>query len=136
MELTAQNVHDVMRECLFKDDEMTDGLPNDPTLMIAHEGVTAIFGFHAERLENRREDIKSMLNQLPKSFRQDSGGGWSFLAACLRDDEYHWGEHKDVECLFALGCALGLSKCILGREHWHVLPGGMPYYVILVDKSE
>lgn len=131
MELTAENVHSIVVDCLFRDDEIENGKPKVP--MLTGTGVVRSFGFHAERLTSHRNDVADMLNQLPDTFKPESqggGGGWSFLNACVRKDGEQWGEHKDIEALVALGHALGMVKFPFPREMASVLPGGMPYIVI------
>ncbi len=125
MELTPDNVKKIILDCLFKDGE-------DHSKAVIVEGIINDFGFHPERLEKWKDSIIELLNQLPKTFRQNSGGGWSFLNACNRDDGEQWtGLHKDVEELFGLGMAIGKVKSQLPKDSWPALPGGMPYYVII-----
>lgn len=88
-------------------------------------------GFHPERLESHKQEIKNLLMGLPRQFREKEGGGWSFLQACMDKDGNQWGEHKDVEALVCLGIATGQAKFQLPRDMWKVLPGGMPYFVVL-----
>jgi hypothetical protein len=123
MELTSKNVSEVFSDCLFKDGE-------DTTFAVKAEGIINDFGFNPERLVSHKEEIKSMLLQLPKEFKQSSGGGMSFLQACMDEKGYQWGEHRDMEQLFALGIAAELCICLMPRELWIALPGGMPYYVV------
>lgn len=72
-----------------------------------------------------------MLSELPKEFKKESGGGMSFLNACNTSKGEQWtGEHAKMEQLFALGIASGMVECLLPRELWSSLPGGVPYYVV------
>lgn len=121
--LTAENVTQTMMNCLFHDGE-------DHTNFVKAEGITRNFGFHPDRLEESKQDIIDYLTQLPANFRKSGGGGWSFLQACMTEDGRHWGEHHNMEDLFALGCAIGKCHCLVPRDMWHILPGGVPYYVI------
>lgn len=123
--LTAKNVLETLRRCLFKDGEET-------TDAVKVEGITAIMGFHPDRLEEQKAAIEAMLDELPEEFKQSSGGGWSFLNACNDRRGKQWtGLHKDMEILFCLGIATGRVRCQLPREVWPSLPGGVPYYIIL-----
>ena len=73
-----------------------------------------------------------MLSNLPASFQKESGGGMSFLKACEDSEGNQWtGLHKIMDQLFLLGQAAGLVKCLMPREVWGMLPGGVPYYVVL-----
>lgn len=123
MELTARNVHDTITKCLFSRDE-----PTEPHVKGC--GVLQDYAFHPDRLEEARADVASMLAQLDDSFKEGKGGGMSFLQACCRADGTQWGEHSDMEALFALGNALGLAKYPFPREMWPILPGGMPYVTV------
>jgi hypothetical protein len=122
-ELTATNVHDVFRKCLFNPGE-------DTSAAVIVEGIMSRFGFHPERLESNKQDVIDMLGQLPESFDEDKGGGMSFLNACVRRDGVQWGEHPTMELLFVLGMAVGRVKLCAPRSMWTMMPGGMPYFAI------
>ena len=122
--LTAENVNAVFMDCLFRDGEDT----SNPAV---GEGVLHKFGFHRERLEAHRDEIKQMLNCLPDNFQASKGGGWSFLNACMTKDGEQWGEHRSIEQLLALGLASGQATMLMPREMWKVLPGGMPYFSVV-----
>jgi hypothetical protein len=125
MNLTTENVTSIFKDCLFKDGENT----SNPVMS---EGITSKFGFHKERLESHKEDISEMLSKLPKEFQQNTGGGMSFLNACNDVDGRQWTSlHQVMEQLFVLGQAIEKVKCLMPRDMWKILPGGMPYYVVL-----
>lgn len=129
MELTAKNVEEIFTQALFtKDEDIADPRYNN---IMNGEAVMATYGFNGNRLEPRKEDVRAMLMQLPDNFFQSKGGGWSFLQACMRSDGVQWGEHRSIDMLVALGNALGLVKFALPRDMWEVLPGGMPYFIII-----
>lgn len=124
MKLTAQNVDAIVRDCLFREGEDTQN-------HIVGDAIVQKFGFHPDRLKAHTEDIREMLSDLPDEFHADKGGGMSFLNACMTRDGEHWGEHRDMGALFALGTAAGLAKMLMPRAMWNMLPGGMPYYAVL-----
>ena len=125
MELTSKKVELIFTDCLFKYGEDT----SDPAIA---EGITSGFGFNKERLESHKEDISTMLSQLPKEFQSNDGGGMSFLNACNNAKGEQWtGLHFVMEQLFSLGQACGKVKCLMPRDMWSVLPGGMPYYSVI-----
>ncbi|MGB5811756.1 MAG: hypothetical protein WBG86_14560 [Polyangiales bacterium] len=133
MELTAENVKATLDHCLFGE------MPEPGTEFIRAEGIIRTAVFHPDRLEEKREDVRSMLMQLPVEFiektddaPEGAGGGWSFLNACLRADGVHWGEHPWMDALFMLGAGLGLAANLMEGVPKNVLPGGMPYYVVLM----
>lgn len=124
--LTAQNVNEVFMDCLFRNGE-------DTSKAVTVEGIVSKFVFHPSRLESHKTDIKEMLSALPEQFQTDKGGGWSFLNACMTNDGEQWGEHQNMEQLFALGIATGQAKWLLPRDIWHSLPGGMPYVSVITS---
>jgi hypothetical protein len=124
MNLTAENVGKILKDCLFGEYEEKNNF-------VKVEGLMHTFIFHPERLENHRQEIYELLNELPDGFKKSVGGGMSFLAACEDKNGNQWGEHMHTEELFCLGIGLGLVSSPLPREMWHVLPGGMPYYTFI-----
>lgn len=132
--LTAENVSAIVRDCLYRDEEV----PQDgtiPTGAVIVEGVMSRLGFHPERLARHKAEIRELLLQLPEPFRQSKGGGWSFLNACYRQDGVQWGEHADIDALVTLGLATGQVSFPLVRPLWEVLPGGMPYFTVLDQEN-
>jgi hypothetical protein len=129
--LTAKAVHSVFMDCLFRDEELTDGQP--PEGFVEAHGVMAHVGFHPGRLKENSGKIKALLMELPETFRQKSGGGWSFLQACVDRFEEQWGEHVNVDELLCLGVASGQARILMPREMWSALPGGMPYFMIVEE---
>lgn len=119
-------------DCLFTDEETKDKsvaeLKKEAVLV---HGVANDFGFVSERVEKHRDEIASMLQDLPDEFHQKKGGGMSFLQACMDKDGNLWGEHRSIEQLVTLGIAIGQVKYCLPREMWSALPGGVPYLVVI-----
>lgn len=105
----------------------------DPEKTIIAEGVVHTFGFNADKLATHKQEIIDLLNELPDNFKEEVGGGWSFIQACVDKDGNHWGEHHSMEELFCLGIAIGRVKCLMPKAMWRILPGGVPYYVICKD---
>lgn len=134
MELSAENVVATVKKCLPEsvNQEEEKLLMNGeaPEGFVLAEGVRSRFAFRKSAVEQVREDVKSMLAQLPENFMKGKGGGWSFLQACMNKDEVQWGEHRNIDDLICLGSALGMVKFCMPREMWRALPGGMPYFVV------
>ena len=123
--LTPARVNEVFMDCLFAPGE-------DTSTAVVVEGILNKFGFHPVRLEKHREDVTELLSQLPAEFFPGTGSGMSFLNACNNRDGDLWtGEHRIMDMLFSLGLALELVVCLLPREVWEALPGGMPYYMVV-----
>lgn len=119
--INAERISEIITACLFQNDE-------DTSSAVKVQGIVRNFGFHPGRLEEHKTEIAEILRQLPEGFHND---GWTFLNACIDREGNQWGEHSNVEELFALGQAIGVVQCSLPREMWHMLPGGMPYYNII-----
>lgn len=121
--LTSSAVDILFRGCLVYNRE--DG--RDSKLV---EGIRTVFLFDPGKLSEKKEEIVAFLMELPESFREEKGGGWSFIQACMDKDGNHWGEHTHIEQLMTLGMGIDKVEYLLPREMWHALPGCMPYFVI------
>jgi hypothetical protein len=122
--LDPDQVNTIFMDCLFREGE-------DTSKHIKAEGVVRNVGFHSERLESHKAEITAMLDELPDEFKESGGGGMSFLNAYNDKHGNQWtGLHQRMEQLFQLGIGVGKVKCLMPREMWSVLPGGMPYYVV------
>ena len=130
MNLSSDNVQTIFMDCLYRDDEINGGAPPDGAILV--EGIVGKYGLHPARINSHKDEIKTMLTELPSAFKEGSGGGWSFLNACMTESGKQWtDEHRIMEQLFVLGMASGLVKNLLPREIWGSLPGGVPYYMIV-----
>lgn len=130
--IDSEAVEVVFISCLFKVEEVPDGKPPDDAVIA--EGIMHKVAFHRARLESNRQKVSDWLALLPKEFRKDGGGGWSFLNACVEVDGTQWtGLHQRMDQLFTLGIGLGLAKWQLPRAMWRILPGGMPYVEIATE---
>lgn len=125
--LTADKVKEVFVDCLFPDGTSVETMTIDAKLV---DCVTCKFGFDPVKIKLHKPEIHNLLKQLPEKFQELSGGGWSFLNACLDKDGKQWGEHSNIEQLLALGMAADLADFLMPREMWKMLPGGMPYFVV------
>lgn len=130
MKLEPQTVEKIFRDCLFQEGE-------DTSKHIPAEGITTNVGFHPDRLKQHHLEIVELLQELPSEFQEKHGGGWSFLNACEDKNGNLWtGLHSIMEQLFLLGIAIGQVKCLMPRQMWNALPGGVPYYVVLESASQ
>lgn len=125
--IEVEQLHSIIKDCLFKDEEIVDGKPVIEPVKV--KGITANFGFHPERLKAHTNEIAAMLRLLPKQFRKGEGDGWSFLNACVDINGNQWtGMHRDMEELIVLGIAIGKAGFCMPREMWAIMPGGVPYF--------
>lgn len=126
----ANKVRELLVACLYTDEEcaeLEEGQVPDNALKV--EGIVNNFAFHPERVEQRKEEIRDLLNEMPDEFHVDKGGGMSFLKMCNDKHGEHWAEHRTMGELIALGAAADMAKYCLPRELWSSLPGGVPYVV-------
>lgn len=124
MELTSEKVNEIFLDCLFLEEELEKDA-------IKVKGIVHSFSFHPVRVKAQKETITALLMELPATFQRNAGGGWSFLNACQTKNRVQWGEHTNVEQLFALGMAIDKVEYVFPRDMWNTLPGGMPYLVIV-----
>jgi hypothetical protein len=142
--LTAQRVEEILVDCLYygDDDEMPDPMPtldDHPDDMLIIDAIVDQYALRHAKVEEHFGEICDLLMQLPHEFRQTGGGGWSFLNSCVTADGEQWtGLHRTMAQLWALGIAAGVAAYQMPRDLWPILPGGMPYLVILdrVEGSE
>jgi hypothetical protein len=66
---------------------------------------------------------------LPKEFK--TGGGASFMNACMTVEGELWGQHQNIDELLCLGLAINKVKFFIPKEMWSALPGGMPFFVVI-----
>lgn len=120
MKLSSENVQKIFDECFSETGDKK-------VVGIVHE-----FVFDSNKLDENSDKINDMLRQLPENFMEGSGGGWSFLMACNDKNGEQWtGLHLRMEQLFALGEAIGKVESLFPRNMWKVLPGGVPYCVVI-----
>lgn len=132
MKLTRDNVIEVTRDCLYSPEEAPspeNSPPPEGAILV--EGIIRNWGFHPQRLESHREDVRSMLSELSDQFMLSKGGGWSFMNASFTKDETFWGDQQDAECLICLAIGLNLTKFQLPKFLWEAFPGGVPYVTVL-----
>lgn len=134
--IDAEQLEHIFLTCLFTEQE-TEGKKVEALkgIGVLVEGITATFCFVAERIEEYRDKIDSMVEQLPDAFWEARGGGYSFLNACHDREGHQWGEHRNMEQLVVLGIAIGRMEYCTPRSLWDSLPGGMPYVVVREKKK-
>lgn len=130
--IDTQDLEKTFVSCLYQENELAylpkGDKPKDAVLV---DGIRSNYGFHPQRLEQARTKVKGWLGLLPTEFHKDTGGGWSFLNACMTKDGHQWGEQPSVELLMVLGVGLKLAEYQLPKDLWKIMPGGVPYFCVL-----
>jgi hypothetical protein len=141
--LTADNVEDIFMDCLACHGELTEAQENWirsggdlPPGWVKITGLMMAAVLNEQRLKDNAGKIREMLEQLPEQFREERGGGWSFLNACMTADGRQWGEHRDIDRLLVLGIGCGQAKIVpIRKEFWPLLLGGMPYFSVIAQPA-
>lgn len=124
MELTTAIVRNIFLDCLIW--EMTP----DTAEVVIVEGLTKKVVFSVEKVKSHSDTIYALLNELPETFFDGRGGGWSFLNMAQDKNGNQWGEQINAQELMLLGIASGYMNYLLPRDVWFLLPGGVPYVVV------
>ena len=123
--LTPHAVDSVFEKCVAVGTEPS----NTPIIVAA--GIMGDAPFVTSKIDEHHGEIAALLEELPDTFKASGGGGMSFLNACEDRHGRLWtGVHGTMERLFMLGMAAGLVVCLMPRDMWSMLPGGMPYYMV------
>jgi hypothetical protein len=111
MKLTSQNVNDTLLKCLYREEEITrrgrEVIMKEAKIV---KGLQAQFGLKPSVVEEQRENIESMLMQLPPSFffREE---GESYVNAVVDGMGKQWTDfHQRVDELICLGLAIDAIK--------------------------
>lgn len=133
-ELNTENVDRIFADCMFRSEECKG--KNLYLFVNSIQNPTVKVGFHPERIEVHRHEIREMLSQLPDGFFPGSGDGASFLQACSTKDGQLWtGFHTEVEKLCLLGLASKQMRMLTpDAEIRPMLPGGMPYLSVEIEQ--
>jgi len=102
------------------------------------EGVTGLHKLRKKALNDNKQQIIDMLRELPDPFMEHTGGGRTFLNGCMTKDQQDiWtGLQSNVEQLLLLGLGIGKIKYTIQKEFWGILPGGVPYFMILGEPTK
>lgn len=138
-ELNIENVDRIFSDCMFRSHEEYEERKKEGLHVFVHsiQNPKVKIGFHPERIEAHRQEIREMLSQLPDGFFPGTGDGASFLQTCSTKDGQLWtGFHTEMEKLCLLGLASHQMKmCVEDPQVWYILPGGMPYLQVLLDNE-
>jgi hypothetical protein len=156
MDLTSENVEQICLDSMLTDQrlgeimltrgvDLTSG--DDPEAMetvkklaekgdvVLVSGIVNAFVFDPVRLETHRDDVLSMVRQLPDTFDVKVGGGWSFLNMAETAKGDLWAEHRGMETLACLAIGLDIASWSVPKRLWAMMPGGMPYIMFAFDGS-
>ena len=129
--INCDRLAEILSDCMFQESELVDGVPVIEPVKV--EGILHNFGFHPDRVCNHKQEIISMVNELPDAFTK----GWSFLNMCVDKEGNQWtGLHIVMEQLLALGLAINKISYCLPKHMWHLLPGNMPYIQVWEESCD
>lgn len=57
MAIKSDRIHEILKDCLYREDEIVDGKPVVEPIII--DGIRTSWGIHSERIENHREEIQT-----------------------------------------------------------------------------
>lgn len=104
-----------MRACLFD-----DAIATGKTIIEVETVRFPRVGLDPAEIEQYRDEINAMLDRLPGDFKRPDGAGFQY--ACFDESGEQWGEHLDMETLFALGLAAGKVRQVTDRKDWAPFP--------------
>lgn len=121
VEITASNmtniVSDAYFDCQFKGNE-------DISNLVAVDGLYFNYAFHPKRLEEYRNIVILLLDELPKDIEK----GCSYSRISLNKNGEQWTNSTIViDRLVSLAIGLGLMRFCYARYLWSKLPDGLPY---------
>lgn len=130
--INAKRIHEILTDCMFNDNY------TDDSKCIAVQGITSVFGFKPEKIDEHKNEIYSFLEELPVSFWESPIGddGYSFLQMPFDKNDQHWGEQINAQELLVLGLATGYAQYLFSKPIWKALPGGVPYVVLHKEPVE
>ncbi len=123
--IDSVSVHNLFVSCLTDD--------KDETAVIAEMLACKVY-MSKDKVEAAREQITKDLLNLHPNFIRATGGGWTFINACLDRNGDLWTNcHRDMDELVTMGVMIGKVIMLFPRNHWDSLPGGVPYFVVAAD---
>jgi len=130
--IDPKEVYNTLLDCFYTREELI-GIEGKPKDAIMVKSISWNLGLHPDRLEAKREQVKTWLEVLPKSFRQNVCGCRPFLNAAFQEDKIQWTNSLlSIEELLVLATALRLATPS-PRIIWPYLPAGMPLYTINIE---
>ncbi len=123
-ELTmAERVQSIVNYCMYDAAEVGDSL-EPPIGAVCVEGILANYAFEPNRLIERTDEIREILDLMPAAFHDETA---SFLGLCQDRDGNCWAEQDVADLLVTLGLAVRMVRFVLPREMWGSFAGEMPY---------
>ena len=122
--ISATRVHEIFLDCLHRQ------TPEDSDPCIGIYDVKHVIGFVPSKIEEHREEIYQILQELPDPFFEDIGGGYSFMQLPFTKTGEQWGEQTNGNELMGLGLATGYMQYMFSIQMWSALPGRVPYIIL------
>lgn len=118
----AKMTSEAFDDCLYRDEY------EDRSGEVWVEGIKHKYGFHPQRLEEKRKLVTALIANLPAEL---SKKGLPFTGICVTKTGELWTGNQEVcEELIVMGIGLGLMKYSMPRELWQFF-GGVPYITLV-----
>ena len=139
--LNSEAITKIFLDCLFKDEEIERAKKNDGSFDCACRPVEMICGktvvFNWPKLLEHKAELVDYFNEVDDVFKEQIGGGYSFLNLCVDKDGKLWGEQKTCDEFVTLGIGLGICDYLIDdRSLWCTFPGGVPYIIVYETPKE
>lgn len=130
--INSEGINVLLNHCLVKDSDHIDGKRLLDEEVIIVKGIVNTFVFHKERLNSVKNEIITLVNNLPHEVNE----GISFLNMCVDKNDNLWGQQPDCEKLLCLAIGVDVMAYLLPEEAWSFLPGGVPFIIAKNNKGE
>lgn len=130
--ISAERIREIVVNSLLSENELDDVKSGKKDYV----GIVAIsisgksLVFIKDKIMKFKDEVKAYLNLLPDEFKDEKGGGYTFLNSVVDKNGNQWGGQASADELFCLGTALGLSKYIGSGLMLMAFPGHVPYVTV------
>lgn len=125
MMLSGRKIYDLFISLLYDEKDIVDGKLTEEaeSRAIKVKGVTKSIAFDGAKVNENKDTIHQMLEQLPESFSKDQGD--TFLNSVMDKHNNIYGEQYHAEELLLMGEAI--DQILLSDINtWKFLPGSCP----------
>lgn len=123
--INSTRLTEIFMDCLLNNDELNEkGEPIIETIYA--KGIAIDVHFNKERINNYKEEIENMVDNLDEVFYK----GHSFLRMCIDKNNNQWTSHHVIqEQLLLLALSIDKMRYCMAKEDWWLFPGSVPYVI-------